>query len=135
MDSVFRITHELAEALRQTEEYQSMKQLEDRALVNSEAVLLFQRHTELETKLRTMIQSKDSDSDEVQAIRLEMLQVEHNLRSLDDISAMMNARERFNQLINQVNEVLQFELTGAMPDQNQTDSCTGSCATCPGCRS
>ena len=133
MNNIFGITHELAEALKQSEEYRSMKQLEDQALKNDEAILLFQEHTELQAKMRSMLQSDDQNSETVQEIRLRILQVEHRLKSLDAISAMLSARERFNLLINQVNEILRFELTGKLPDQNADEICTGSCANCPGC--
>jgi len=50
---------------------------------------------------------------------------------MDDIVALTEARGEFTGLINQVNQVLQFIVTGRMDDPE--GGCSGSCATCGGC--
>ena len=52
-----------------------------------------------------------------------------NANMIDDIVELNRARNEFTELINQVNQVLQFIVTGNM---EEAANCTGSCATCGG---
>ena len=46
-----------------------------------------------------------------------------------DIAALTEARSEFNSLIGQINQVLQFIVTGRMDE----GGCSGSCDSCKGC--
>ena len=59
-----------------------------------------------------------------------MDEAQQRLQMIDDILALNEARSEFDGLIGQVNQVLQFIVTGNM---EQPSGCTGSCATCSGC--
>ena len=51
------------------------------------------------------------------------------LQMVDDIVALNDARNEFNSLIGQINQVLQFIVTGRMEES----SCSGDCGSCGGC--
>ena len=55
--------------------------------------------------------------------------IQARLQMMDDIVALTQARGEFNGLINQVNQVLQFIVTGKM----DSDDCAGDCSACAGC--
>ena len=60
-----------------------------------------------------------------------MDQLQEQLHAIEDIAALTQARQAFSDLIDQVNQVLRFIVTGQIqPDQ---ESCSGSCSSCGGC--
>jgi soluble cytochrome b562 len=52
------------------------------------------------------------------------------LRNIEGVVKLTEAREAFNSLIGQVNQVLQFIVTGKI-DESES-SCAGGCASCSG---
>ncbi|MBO4322385.1 MAG: hypothetical protein J5919_05225, partial [Clostridia bacterium] len=58
-------------------------------------------------------------------------EAQERLQMMDDIAALTAARNEFNSLIGQINQVLQFIVTGKM---DEPSGCTGDCAHCGGCR-
>ena len=58
-----------------------------------------------------------------------MDETQEKINMIDDIIAMTQARSAFSDLINQVNQVLQFIVTGQV---NEEGNCSGSCASCGG---
>ena len=59
-----------------------------------------------------------------------MDEAQARMQMIDDIIALTQARNEFNGLINQINQVLQFIVTGRM---DEPEGCSGSCDTCSGC--
>lgn len=130
MDKVFEKTRELAEALLETEQYANMKAAEDKAMQNREAAELMSSFIEKRTAIQTIMQSDNPDPVEMKRLSDEMDDVQEKLQLVDDIVGMNSARGEFNALIAQINQVLQFIVTGRMDDGS---SCSGSCETCHGC--
>ena len=54
------------------------------------------------------------------------------MKEIDEVQELNRAREQFSGLVNQVNQVLRFILTGEMGDGE--GDCTGNCSSCAGCR-
>ncbi len=81
-------------------------------------------------QLEEMVSSDDFDAGEMKRLSNEMDDLQQRLQMMDDVVKMTEARNEFSQLMGQVNQVLQFIITGQIED-----GCTGSCATCGGsCR-
>ncbi|MBQ8953194.1 MAG: YlbF family regulator [Clostridia bacterium] len=132
MNAVFEKTRELGDALMASEEYQAMKAAEDAAMANEEAASLMSEYLEHKTRLEEILHSGNPDPDAVSQLGAAMEDVQGRFQAVPDIIAMNRAREEFDNLINQVNQVLHFIITGEM-EQSEGSGCTGSCATCPGC--
>lgn len=130
MDKVFEKTRELGQALLESEAYLRMKEAEDRAMQNAEAAAAMTAYLEKRTELQTMMQGDDPDPGALKRISDEMDEAQQRLQLIDDIAALNDARGEFNSLIGQINQVLQFIVTGNMEEPS---GCTGSCASCPGC--
>ena len=130
MDEVFKKTRELGQALLESEAYLNMKQAEDRAMKNAEAAALMGSFLEKRTELHTLMQSDNPDPGALKRLSEEMDEAQDRLQMMDDIAALTQARNEFNGLINQINQVLQFIVTGKM---DEPEGCTGSCDSCPGC--
>lgn len=131
MDKVFEKTRELGQALLECETYQRMKEAEDRAMRNEQAAAAMGEYLEKRTELQAMVQGENPDPGALKRLSDEMDAAQQRLQMMDDIQALNAARDEFNGLIGQINQVLQFIVTGNM-DQ-PSEGCTGSCATCPGC--
>ena len=129
MDNVFKKTRELGEALLESEVYLKMKDAEDKAMANPEAAQTMAAFLEKRGELQSMMQSDNPDPGAMKRISEEMDDLQDRLQMVDDIVALNDARNEFNSLIGQINQVLQFIVTGRMEES----SCGGDCGSCGGC--
>ncbi|MDO4357625.1 MAG: YlbF family regulator [Clostridia bacterium] len=133
MDMVFQKTRELGQALMECDVYQNMKAAEDKAMKNPEAAETMGLFMEKRGKLEELVSSDDFDAGEMKRLSNEMDDLQQRLQMMDDIVKMTEARNEFSQLMGQVNQVLQFIITGQI--EESVGGCTGSCASCGGsCR-
>ena len=123
MDMVFQKTRELGQALAESEIYQRVKELEDRALRNTEAATTMNAYLEKRTRIQEMLASENPDPVAMKTLSDEMDELQERLNMIEDIVALNEARNEFSNLINQINQVLQFIVTGKMDDGS---ACTGS---------
>ena len=129
MDSVFQKTRELGEALLQSEAYLNMKAAEDRAMANAEAAQTMADFIEKRGALHELMQSENPDPVAMKRLSNEMDALQERLQMIDDVVALTDARNAFNSLIGQINQVLQFIVTGRMDEAG----CEGDCSSCAGC--
>lgn len=129
MDAVFQKTRELGQALIESEAYQQMKAAEDKAARNQEAADTMNHYLELRGQIQEILSRENPDSAVLKKLSDEMDETQEKLNMIDDIIAMTQARSAFSDLINQVNQVLQFIVTGQV---NEEGNCSGSCASCGG---
>ena len=129
MDNVFKKTRELGEALLESEVYLKMKDAEDRAMANPEAAQTMAAFLEKRGELQSMMQSDNPDPGAMKRVSEEMDDLQDRLQMVDDIVALNDARHEFNSLIGQLNQVLQFIVTGRMEESG----CGGTCGSCSGC--
>ena len=130
MDQVFLKTRELGQALVESDAYKTMKAAEDKAMANTEAANTMAHYMELRGQLQEMLSTPDPDSVKMKEISDEMDATHEKLQNIEDIVNLTKAREDFNNLIGQINQVLQFIVTGKLDAPE--GGCTGSCASCGG---
>ena len=130
MDQVFVKTRELGQALVESETYLAMKQAEDTAMKNEEAAKTMGRYLELRGELQELLSQTEPDSVKMKTLSDEMDNVQLMLRNIEDVVKLTEAREAFNALIGQVNQVLQFIVTGKIGEEES--SCSGGCSSCSG---
>ena len=130
MDNVFKKTRELGEALLECDVYLRMKDAEDRAMANPEAAQTMAAFLEKRGALQAMMQSDNPDPGAMKRLSEEMDDLQDRLQMVDDIVALNDARNAFNSLIGQINQVLQFIVTGRM---DESGGCAGDCSACSGC--
>ena len=129
MDAIFQKTRELGEALLASECYQKMKAAEDKAMRNEEAANLMSSLLEHRSDIQKMMQEPNPDPGALKRLSDEMDEIQEKLQMMDDIVELTQTRAEFTGLINQVNQVLQFIVTGRMDD----GECGGDCSSCGGC--
>ncbi|MBQ3423732.1 MAG: YlbF family regulator [Clostridia bacterium] len=130
MDAVFQKTRELGQALMESEPYIKMKEAEDKAMRNEEAARSMGIFLEKRQQLQKLMQSDNPDPGALKRLSNEMDEAQERLQMIDDILALNDARNEFNALISQINQVLQFIVTG---DMTQPSNCSGNCQGCSGC--
>lgn len=129
MDMIFQKTRELGEALLASEAYVKMKAAEEKAMKNEEAARLMSDMLERRSGIQEMMQQTNPDPAALKRMSDEMDDIQERLQMMDDIVELTQARSEFNSLIGQVNQVLQFIVTGRMDDGD----CAGDCSACSGC--
>jgi cell fate (sporulation/competence/biofilm development) regulator YlbF (YheA/YmcA/DUF963 family) len=80
-------------------------------------------------ELQAMMQSENPDPGAMKRLSDEMDACQERLQMMDDILALNEARNAFSELIGQINQVLQFIVTGRMEE----NGCAGDCSACSGC--
>ncbi len=129
MDMVFQKTRELGEALLESEVYKRMKAAEEKAMKNAEAAQMMGAMLERRSEIQEMMQTPNPDPAVLKRLSDEMDEIQEKLQMMDDIVELTQSRSEFNGLINQVNQVLQFIVTGRMDEGD----CSGDCSSCGGC--
>ena len=131
MDIIFEKTRELGQALLESDVYKKMKDAEEKAMQNVEAAEMMALYLEKRSQIQEMMEVENPDPGAMKRLSDEMDEVQQKLQMVDDIVALTTARAEFNGLIGQINQVLQFIVTGRMTDEE--GGCTGSCNSCSGC--
>lgn len=134
MNEVFEKTRLLGEAILRSDEYKKLKQAEEIAMKNEEAAETMGKYLEYRSQMEKMMAMGDKDWAKVKQLNDEMNECQERMNLIDDIVNLNRSRDEFTNLINQVNNVLRFIVTGEM-DQGDGEGCTGSCESCQGCKS
>ena len=61
---------------------------------------------------------------------MEMDEAQRQMNAMPAVDAMTASRQRFSEMMNQVNHVMQFIITGEV---ETTGGCSGNCGACSGC--
>ena len=130
MDMVFQKTRELGQALLESEAYKKVQAAEEKAMKNTDAAALMALYLEKRSAVQAMMNEENPDPVAMKRLSDEMDDAQEKLQMVDDIVELTQAREEFNSLIGQINQVLQFIVTGRMDDD---EGCTGNCSSCGGC--
>ena len=132
MNQVFLKTRELGAAIMQSEEYKVMKVAEDRAMANADAAAAMSQYMEARQNIEALLEKDNPDPEALKKLSAEMDQTQERLSLIDDVQALTEARENFSNLIEQVNQVLKFIITGQMtePKSGCGGGCSGGCGGC-----
>ena len=125
MQEVLLKARELGEAIQSSEEMKKVKDLELAQENDEEAKALLQ-----EFNLNRMNLARDMQNGKLkreEAIRKNNEAFEAMLKKSQVIADYIAAKNEFDALVNQVNQIINFYITGQDPN------CTHDCSTCGGC--
>ncbi|NLF27208.1 MAG: YlbF family regulator [Clostridiales bacterium] len=131
MKDVFEKTRELGQALIESEAYQNMKAAEENAYRNAEAADTMSRYLELRNDIQDMLAGENPDSAALKSMSDELDSLQEKLNMIEDVASMTEARSAFSNLIAQVNQVLQFMISGKITE-DEPAGCGGGCSSCGG---
>ena len=127
MAEIFDKARELGEAIIESSEYKELKAAELAQEQSEEALRLIQEYNEVRTRLGQEIQKGDVSEERITQIREELEEAYSKMTTCDEITAYINAQRTFQAVIEQMNNILAFHITGKMPG-----GCSGSCSSCGG---
>ena len=127
MAEIFEKARELGEAIIESEEYKELKKAELEQEEDAEAMALLKEYSELRTSLAQEIQKGDVSEEEMASIRERLEEAYEKVTTNDHITAYINAQRTFQAIIDQMNNIISFHITGKIPG-----GCSGNCSSCGG---
>ncbi len=128
MNAVIEQARLLGEAVVASEEYRAMRLAEAEMESDAAAGALRREIAAVQDERRTLAASGDEAA--LQALSGREDGLRSALNALPSVTKTMQAREAFSQLIERMNRVLEFTVTGGV---SNSGGCSGSCAGCRGC--
>lgn len=128
MAEIFEKARELGEAIIESKEYKELKKAEMEQENDPEAMKLLADYSALRSKLAEEIQKGEVAEDRMAEIRQDLEDAYEKVTENDHIVAYINAQRLFQSIIDQMNNIISFHITGKMPG-----GCSGSCDSCGGC--
>ena len=127
MAEIFEKARELGEAIIESKEYKELKEAELRQEQDEEALTLLKEYSDVRSRLAQEIQKGDVDDSRIAEIREELEEAYEKMTTNDSITAYINAQRTFQAIIEQMNNILSFHITGKIPG-----GCSGNCSSCGG---
>ena len=130
MSKVTDCARALGEAIVASDEYKNMQVTESAAMSDPAVADLMARYMEVKNTLGEVMCQPDADANLISQYGQEMDEIQQQLTAMPAVDAMTTARQKFSEMMNQVNSVLEFIITGELPQQG---GCSGNCSGCSGC--
>ena len=127
MSDIFVKARELGEAIIASDEYKELKKAELEQEQDEEALNLLKEYSTVRSNLAAEIQKDGVDEETIAAIREQLEEAYTKMTTNDHITAYINAQRTFQAVIEQMNNILSFHITGKMPG-----GCSGNCSSCGG---
>lgn len=130
MSKVTECARALGEAIVASDEYKNMQIAESAAMSDPAVADAMARYMEIKNTLGEVMCQPDADADLISKYGQEMDEIQQKLIAMPAVDAMTGARQKFSEMMNQVNSVLEYIITGELPQQG---GCSGNCSGCSGC--
>lgn len=130
MEKVLEQARLLAEAIAGSDVYQKMHQCENDAMKDAEATRAIADFVEKRQKVESLLAEGNMDHTALAEASKAMEDAEKKVNEQPKVRAMQEARGEFTQMMNNVNQILRFIITGETEDNS---GCSGSCESCGGC--
>ena len=130
MEKVLEQARLLAEAIAESDDYQKMHQCENDAMKDAEATRAIADFVEKRQKVESLLAEGNMDHTALAEASKAMEDAEKKVNEQPKVRAMQEARGEFTQMMNNVNQILRFIITGETEDNS---GCSGSCESCGGC--
>lgn len=128
MQNILEKARELGLAIAESEEQKGMRTAEDAVMEDAQASSLMQEYSELKVQVQDMLESEAPDEQTLAEKSDRLQEVQDQLNDLPLVQRMLESRGAFAQMMAQVNQVIQFMVTGEEPSD-----CGGDCGGCSGC--
>lgn len=130
MNRVFELARELGEALANSEEYARMQETEDAAMADPTVSERMSAYLEAKSNVEAELSNEEPDRAKLAQYSEQMQTAQTELNAMEAVQIMTQARQDFADMMKQVNQVLEFTLTGKIADEG---GCGGNCSSCAGC--
>ena len=130
MEKVMECARQLGMAIVESEVYKNMQMTEAAAMGNEEVSAAMARFLEIKQLIGEEMQKQDADPMLLSDYGREMDEMQQKLNDMKLIEDMTSSRQRFSEMMTQVNKILEFIITGEVA---QSGGCSGNCGSCGGC--
>lgn len=130
MSTVTECAKALGEAIVASKEYKDMQVAENAAMSDPAVAEAMGHYLEIKGKIDEAMRGQDADPNTLSLYGRQMDEIQQSLNAMPAVDEMTSARQRFSELMNQVNHVLEFIITGEVA---QEGGCSGNCGSCGGC--
>lgn len=131
MEKVMECARQLGMAIVESETFKNMQVTEAAAMSNEEVSAAMARFLELKQMIGDEMSKQDADPMLLSEYGKEMDEMQQKLNDMQVVDEMTAARQRFSEMMNQVNKILEFIITGETSTQG--GGCSGNCGSCGGC--
>ena len=130
MEKVLECARQLGMAIVESDVYKNMQVTEASAMNNEEVSAAMARFIELKQLIGDEMSKEDANPQLLSEYGREMDELQQKLNDMQVVDEMTAARQRFSEMMTQVNKILEFIITG----ENSTEGgCSGNCSGCSGC--
>ena len=129
MEKVLNQAEQLAESILESEEFIKMRLAEQAAMRDAVAAGLIAEYSERRARVENLLASSDLDHT---ALSEAGAQLDATQKAIDEntmLQTMREANDVFSHMMQQVNKIIKFVVTG---ESEEADGCTGSCDSCGG---
>ena len=126
---VFETARQLGEALHESEAYQNLMAAQAALQADQQAFAIMTGINALEDDIRALMEQAEQDEDAMREKMALYRQLREQAGQNEVISSYQKANQAFQGIMDQVNKIITFHLTGSTGDEG----CSGSCSTCAGC--
>jgi cell fate (sporulation/competence/biofilm development) regulator YlbF (YheA/YmcA/DUF963 family) len=116
---------ELGNMIAASEEIKALSICEKNLTMDSEAQLLLGKFNELQGKYHSAVSERDFEAQ--QNLQNELMTAEDELHKNNNIAAYINAKNSFEGLLGEINQIISFAINGG------DDGCSSGCGSCSGC--
>ncbi len=131
MKNVLEQAEQLAESILDSDEFIRMRLAEQAVTKDEEASRLISDFIEKRNRVENMLAENNLDKGELTAAGDEMDAAQKKMNNFPMIQAMQSARSEFTNMMNKVNALIRFVVTGET--EQPKSGCSGSCEGCSGC--
>lgn len=131
MREVMMKAQALAEAISQSEIYNTMHDLEEKVTQDETATAAIAAYMEKRGNVELLLRAPDFDAEKVAAAGEELQAAEKAMDECTIVKDMREAQQTFQEMMDNVNRILRLVITGEVEDA--ASGCSGNCASCGGC--
>ncbi len=127
---------ELGKAIQQSEEYIKMEEARVRSDKNLDLQEKISNFNLKKIALNREVNRDDKNSDKIAQLDREMREAYQLIMETDDMIAYADAKKKVDEMMQKVQLLLNFTLTGEDPETvviPESTGCSGDCSACSGC--
>ncbi len=134
MNEVFERAGALGEAIQQSEEFRTMRAAEGAVMADENAAKVMSDFLTHRTIVEEVLATDPPDHALLAEHSQAMEALQDALNEMELVQEMTRARAAFAEMMNQVNQVLRFMVTGEMGEESdeEGEGCGGNCGGCSG---
>lgn len=121
----------LAQAILESESYQTMHELEEKVTQDEVATAVIATYMEKRGNVELLLRSPEFDAEKVAAAGEELQAAEKAMDECTIVKNMREAQQSFQEMMDNVNRILRLVISGEVEDA--ASGCSGNCASCSGC--